>query len=241
MNEYWDTEADVVVVGFGAAGSTCAIEARAAGSTVCVLEKAPSEHAGGNSRVSGQIWFKNNDVERSKVYLRSLCGDRPIPEPIVHAWAVETSRNSEWIGHLGGQYALMDYHHEPEFPELEGSDCYGGYLHIAPTWGHSRLYSLLSRVAVERGAEVLYETRAARLITDPNTTRIIGVDAFRAGRPFRVSARRGVVLASGGFEHNHQMVRDFLGLPALGAPWGACTTLATGIAWRRRSARRSGT
>lgn len=216
----WDLEADVVVVGFGDAGSAAALEALAAGAEVVVLEKAPEEHAGGNSRVSGQIWFKNDDVERSKVYLRSLCGDRPIPEAIVEVWATETAANTAWIEALGGQHMLMDYHREPEFPELEGSDCYGGYLHLEPTWGHSRLYQLLSSAAKERGARVLYATPAARLAVDDDGS-VVGVEAQSADGPLGIRARRAVVLTSGGFEANAEMIRDHLGLPATGVPWGS--------------------
>ena len=47
----WDEEADVVVVGYGFAGSAAAIAAHDAGAKVLMLEKAPEEHKGGNSRV----------------------------------------------------------------------------------------------------------------------------------------------------------------------------------------------
>jgi len=51
----WDEEADVVIVGYGFAGSAAAIAAHDAGANVLLLEKAPEADKGGNSRVSGQI------------------------------------------------------------------------------------------------------------------------------------------------------------------------------------------
>jgi len=70
----WDDEADVVVVGYGFAGSAVAIAAHDAGASVLMLEKAPEEHKGGNSRVSGNILFWPNDVEKAKTYFKALAG-----------------------------------------------------------------------------------------------------------------------------------------------------------------------
>jgi succinate dehydrogenase/fumarate reductase flavoprotein subunit len=49
LPEQWDMEADVVVVGFGAAGAAAAITAQALGANVLLLEKAPTGQEGGNS------------------------------------------------------------------------------------------------------------------------------------------------------------------------------------------------
>ena len=43
----WDRDADVVVVGYGAAGAATAITARDAGAKVLILEKAPEGEEGG--------------------------------------------------------------------------------------------------------------------------------------------------------------------------------------------------
>jgi succinate dehydrogenase/fumarate reductase flavoprotein subunit len=44
------------------------------------------------------------------------------------------------------------------------------------------------------------------LITD-ESGRVVGVEAERDGKPFRIGARRGVVLATGGFENSEEMRR----------------------------------
>ena len=48
-----------------------AIAARDADARVLVLEKMPEGKEGGNTRISGGIWFHNPDVEGQKSYLRA--------------------------------------------------------------------------------------------------------------------------------------------------------------------------
>src|ERR1700722_9942504 len=55
----WDVEADVVVIGSGAAGLTAALAAHDGGAKVVVIEKAST--VGGASAVSGGVvWVPNN-------------------------------------------------------------------------------------------------------------------------------------------------------------------------------------
>ena len=54
MPHTWDYEADVVVVGFGAAGVATSVTAHELGAKVVILEKAPEGQEGGNTRVAGQ-------------------------------------------------------------------------------------------------------------------------------------------------------------------------------------------
>ena len=218
----WDHEADIVVLGCGAAGAAAAIAGHDAGAEVLVLEKMPKTTAGGNTRISGGIWFNNVDSGRAAIYLRSLCGAYRVPEPVIHAWAKETAANTPWLETIGatvGPHA--DY--KPEYPELDGSDCYGGYMGIEGRLGHELLHNFLVSAIRERAIEIVYEAGGRDLITDVETGRVTGVVAERGGAPFRARARRGVVLATGGFENNKDMVRDYLGLgdsPVWGSPAG---------------------
>lgn len=218
----WDIEADIVVLGSGAAGSAAAIEGHDCGAKVVILEKMPAAHAGGNTRVSGGIWFNNVDADRAAVYLESLCGDFKVPQPVVRAWADETARNTDWMISLGAKVGPhADY--TPEYPELDGSDCYGGYMAIEGKIGNALLHDFLQSAIRQRGIETFHETPGQELVTDPATGRVVGVVAMRGGKPFRVGARRGVVLATGGFENNPEMVRDYLGMgdsPVWGSPAG---------------------
>lgn len=85
----WDRQAEVVVVGFGAAGAATAITACEAGARVILLDKAPQGHEGGNTRVAGQGYLNTSSVEKAITYLHALCGPYRVPDPMVRVWAEE--------------------------------------------------------------------------------------------------------------------------------------------------------
>lgn len=64
MTIEWDSEFDVVVVGFGDAGAAAAITAADEGANVLLLDKAPEHYEGGNSRYCEQlicVWDNEQD------------------------------------------------------------------------------------------------------------------------------------------------------------------------------------
>jgi succinate dehydrogenase/fumarate reductase flavoprotein subunit len=77
------------------------------------------------------------------------------------------------------------------------------------------LIGALFLAVIERDIPVEFEKRARRLVKEDG--RIIGVVAEDAqGRDFAVRARRGVVIASGGFEWNETLVKAFVRGPLTG-------------------------
>ncbi|NLT30091.1 MAG: FAD-dependent oxidoreductase [Propionibacterium sp.] len=216
---------DVVVLGSGAAGAAAAISAHDAGASVLILEKCAPDQAGGNTRVSGSSIFHSLDAERGATYLRSLADRFPLPEDVVHTWATETVANADWLTSIGANLQkVVGYGDQPEYPELDGSDAYGGYLAIDGVLGHQVLWEFLMGALAERGIEIRHETPARRLLTDQRGA-VTGVIAEHAGTEVSITARRGVVLATGGFQANPELVQQYLPLsePKL---WG--TPHATG-------------
>ncbi|MGB3929924.1 MAG: FAD-dependent oxidoreductase, partial [Sphingobium sp.] len=77
------------------------------------------------------------------------------------------------------------------------------------------LVGALFKAVIDREIPVLFEKRARRLLKDGD--RVIGVVAEDAdGWDFRARARRGVVIATGGFEWNEALVKTFLRGPLTG-------------------------
>jgi succinate dehydrogenase/fumarate reductase flavoprotein subunit len=209
-SQHWDCEADLVSVGFGGAGAATAITAADAGASVILLDKAPKGEEGGNTRVAAQGYLNTSTPERAKIYLNALCGPHTVPQDMVDVWADEMCKNNDWLRQIGGD--PQEHHHQPsgiEFPELPGSDCVHKFHH-GDRLGYSKTWEFLAQAVHDRPIDVRYATPGRRLIQDPLTQAVIGVEAASAGRIIRVKARKSVVLTCGGFENNQEMIREFL-------------------------------
>jgi 3-oxo-5alpha-steroid 4-dehydrogenase len=75
-----------------------------------------------------------------------------------------------------------------------------------PPAGGSALFKCLWDGVTKSAIEVLLETRAMELLIDPIRKHVLGVKAESKGTTLYIKARRGVVLGSGGFSHDKEMV-----------------------------------
>jgi succinate dehydrogenase/fumarate reductase flavoprotein subunit len=211
---HWDADADVVVVGFGAAGVAAAVTAHDLGAKVVILEKAPEGQQGGNTRVAGQGYLNTSSVDDAIAYLTALCGPYTVPPAMVRVWAEEMGRNNAWLQSLGGD--PQEHQHPPvgiEFPNLPGADCVHKF-HDGPTYGYSYTWQLFERLVKQRPIAILYETPGGELIQHNATKEILGVRAKRGEKSVFVKAKKAVVLTCGGFENNQEMIRNYLsGVP----------------------------
>jgi succinate dehydrogenase/fumarate reductase flavoprotein subunit len=213
--ENWDKEADVVVVGYGGAGASAAITAHDAGAKVLILEKMAV--GGGNTGVSGGSIFTPTDVEGAVLYFNALTADLglPVDPAMVRTWAEEMSLNRKWVESLGGPIAWdSNPGFAPEWPGVPGAD--SAHTFTIPPPGQSRgrgydLFNFLSAQVSARQMEVLYQTAGKELVTNCRGE-VLGVVAEAAGRKVAIKAKRAVILTTGGFENNQQMVQDYLGL-----------------------------
>jgi 3-oxosteroid 1-dehydrogenase len=72
---------------------------------------------------------------------------------------------------------------------------------------------------------VLLSTQLTNLATDGD--RVVGVEVVRGGTPSTIRATRGVLLATGGFEHNERMRKEYQQAP-IGTEWTVGTAGNTG-------------
>jgi succinate dehydrogenase/fumarate reductase flavoprotein subunit len=80
----------------------------------------------------------------------------------------------------------------------EGLVCYGGALAGG-----------LLKAVLDRGLEPMLSTAARELVVDDG--RVVGLRAEQAGKELVIAAKRGVILASGGFEWSRELTARFLG------------------------------
>jgi succinate dehydrogenase/fumarate reductase flavoprotein subunit len=221
----WDDEADIVVLGIGAAGLMTSITAKDQGADVLILEKAPEEHAGGNTRVSGQGYWCPETTDNAVEYQKGLSNGFPIPDDMEQVFHEHSIHVTEWLTELGADMQTIPTAGEyPDFPGAAEYVCWSTEGN-----GFQRLWLLLMENAIQkRGIRVRYETRAVELVRDVKTGEIRGVVAENEGTKINVKAKKAVALCTGGFENNQDMIRDYLGMPC-GYPKGSPYNTGDGI------------
>ena len=224
----WDRETDVIVVGSGT-GLAAALASAVSGSETLVLEK--WESIGGSTKMSGGVlWIPNNPVmvrdgiedsrENAMTYVKMVAQGQADDE-IIEAFVdkgpemvsfIEEHADFNWRSSV----LLTDYH--PEWPgsvfqgrNLE-PDLSGSSITLGP-----KLVQGLADAVEKAGGEILLETPVKRLVTRLNsdgTQEVLGVVAESEGADIAIKARRGVVLAAGGYDWNFEMKKHFLRGPS---------------------------
>lgn len=243
----WDREADVVIVGYGGAGATCAFTAAEAGAEVLVLEK--GDQGGGNSAcIAGSLLVTSVDDEQALTYLDWMCAGQT-EKDVLQAYVDGLRDVPQFQSRLGFDLKPDPQPFRadgffPEFPQAPGNEGLLGISYIAAPGG-AAMWESIARLAEGAGARIEYSTPASRLIQDPTTRAIVGVIAQTAdGSEIAVKARRGVVLATGGYEFNEEMRQQylthcpvlFLGSPNLTGDGVAMASAAGAKLWHMNSA-----
>ena len=217
---------DVVVVGCGIAGLSASVSALQAGASVTILERAPKEERGGNTRWTESLLRMKSESAVSddfEAHFMANAGHHLDPGLVN-----ETARDySEWpaivktLGFTDPELiASFAAAAGPTIGWLKGFGVRFDFLptyfitsaspRMAPVGGGLALVEALAGYAETHGASIRYEITARELLRDEDGT-IRGIRAVdRSGRGLRFRAR-SVVLASGGFEGNPEMLARYLG------------------------------
>ncbi|MFF2732443.1 FAD-binding protein [Streptomyces sp. NPDC058008] len=228
----YDTEADVLVVGFGCAGAAAAFEAASAGADVLVLERAGGPggssalsggelYLGGGTPVQAACGFEDT-ADDMFAYLSAALGPHA-DEDKLRAYCDGSTEHFQWFVDRGVpfEHSLWD---APAWmpPTRDGLMWLGenawpydtlarpvprGHRPAVGHFGGGLLMERLAAAAREAGATTHSDTLATALLTDDDG-RIVGVTARRYGQDLAVRARQGVVLTTGGFVDNEEMLTD---------------------------------
>ncbi|MBF6452231.1 FAD-dependent oxidoreductase [Nocardia cyriacigeorgica] len=244
----WDHTADVVVAGYGIAGVCAAIEAARAGASVLILERTGGWggaaalaggfiYLGGGTPLQRALGFDDTPQNMAEFLLAAL-GPGADREKIIdycegsvehYEWLVANGvpfkeefwaepgwepPHDEGLMYTGGENAApfntiadpAPRGHVPQMADKRTGEKGGGYMLMKP----------LAETAEKLGVGVEYDMRIQRLVVDGE--RVVGVIAKRYGQQVAIRAERGVVLATGSFAYQQQMIEGYaprlIGRPA---------------------------
>ncbi len=198
--------ADLVVVGGGLAGVAAALEAADRGASVLLLEK--MAELGGSSVLSGGcLAFAGTDLQRAQAIedsddllfsdLREV-GAFENDERVVRAYVAHQLDTYQWLRRQGAEFS----------PVIEASS--GQSVPRVHTVDPADLVRLLARRARATGrVEILTGSAVRRLLRGPAGERVEGLTVEDDAGGVSVASRRGVILASGGFSRNPELIHRF--------------------------------
>ncbi|MGH8736468.1 MAG: FAD-dependent oxidoreductase, partial [Burkholderiales bacterium] len=221
---------DVVVVGAGNAAFCAALAARGRGASVLVLERAPQDEAGGNSRfTAGGMRVAYAGVDDLRRLMPDLTDDE------VARTDFGTYTEAQFLDDMG---RVTQYRCDPDLTEVlvkrsletllwmhgkgirfapiygrqafkvDGKFKFWGGMTVEAVGGGEGLVEAWTQSAKKHGVEIWYRARATELIADDSG--VHGVRLKKDGKTVEVRAR-SVVLAGGGFQANPEWRTRYLG------------------------------
>ena len=251
----WHLSTDVLVAGSGAAGLAAAIDARRAGADVLLVEKL--NRYGGSSSLSGGVVYCGggtalqkslgfeHTVEAMYGYIAESGRKHPHLDKI-QLYCEQSVEHFDWLVGNGVPY-------NKQFTPAKGlsfdeSSLYFSGNEEAWPWrdkwapiprghvpwekGHQggrKLMRTLIASAQKQGVAMMKRVAGERLVL-AGDGRVVGAVVTIAGERKAIKARRGVVLACGGFIHNRDMVKQHAPeLYDVSAPWANAGDTGDGI------------
>lgn len=207
-------QADVVVVGAGASGVSAAVTAADKGAKVIIVEKTGVIGGASNLSWAGKFYNSSAAVENGiKVNV-----EQEIADWIANNhWRVDAAAIRQYVTKSGETYDwLKSKGYVTTFLNFAGEQ-----LHVLPAYDtrEQTLRKMLAASVEKNGGQVITETTAKELMTDASGA-VVGVKAAKAdGTTLEISAK-SVVMATGGYAGNKEMVKEAFGFEGVNGGLG---------------------
>ncbi len=236
--ENFAAHTDVIVCGFGGAGGSAGLEAARAGAQVILFERASGSGGStglsscemylggsGGTKLQKDLGFEDS-TENMIAYLETALGERGDAEKI-KLYAEGAADHFDWVESLGVTYkraVMMGRDVVPltdesllftgnertlEFAEKADPVPRGHLPSHEGDFGGRIFMDALTEAVTAAGVDVHYDSRVMHLLVQDDG-RVAGVGVREDNQMRYYGARRGVVLASGGFIMNQEMTRRYL-------------------------------
>ena len=240
----WDREADIVVVGSGAAALSAAVAAASKGASVLVLEAAPVA-GGATARSGGGYWIPNNRFMREKGWTDPR--EDAVRYMARYSFTELYDPNAPFYGIPENNYHQMEAMYDNAAPAVELLESLGAmqyraddswdYWDYAPenkapqgrlVWtvprpntnarGGAELIAQMKDWLDKKNMPILLDHRVTKLILN-SKKEVIGVEATTddGARTLSFRALKAVHFGSGGFILNKELRLNFQRGPVFGA------------------------
>lgn len=217
-----EMDVDVLVCGFGPAGIAAALSSAQHGLNTLVVEK--NDTGTINSTTIGGIndrIHKMYGVEFDEAMLRNeaMVKNGYRANPMLYKKLSETNGEAVdwWLDQMpfeDEQYPLTFFGYSgAEFPDFKdmydvtaGDHSWNTSINI-PFGSPAEMLEHMTNKVLEAGAQIMYETPVVQLITD-ESGKVTGAFVKNADGYIKVNAAKGVVLATGGYEHNLKKLKE---------------------------------
>ncbi|NNJ29831.1 flavocytochrome c [Lacrimispora defluvii] len=201
-----EKQADIVIIGAGGAGMTAAVEATQKGATnLIVLEKMPI--TGGNTvRATGGLnaaetpYQKADGIEDSiELFVEdTMKGGKNLNDPkLVQVMAEQSADAVTWVNEIGGDLSVVG--------QFGGASVKRIHRPSDTSAVGPMLVNALNAKLKELDVPVFLETEAVHILLNEEGA-VTGVQAAtKGGEPYTISCK-AVILASGGFGANSELV-----------------------------------
>ena len=201
----WDQSYDVVVIGAGGAGLAAACVAAQSNLKTVVLEKQRS--IGGSSILCGGKWsVAGTDEQKAKgikdspeLFLEDMLktGQYKNDPELVKAF-IKASRE---------HYEFMTKERGLKPKEIVAAA--GMSVPRAHNFTPKLVLENMRDYINEHAVKIVFNTRVEKLIWDPDKDCICGVQASTRNKTILIEAKKGVIIASGGFARNKELLKKY--------------------------------
>lgn len=235
---------DVIVVGSGAAGTSAAVTAAAAGARVIQLEKAPitggtSAKSGGGIWIPNNYWLRERGIDDARMPFLAYCANYSFPHifdpssptlgleqnsfDLLAAFYDNAAATLDWMIKIGamrvgkgkGMPDFIDYGITDGWNKVPSGRGLFPRKDDDTTGFGAELMRRMAGKARELNVETLTEHEATRLLTDDNGA-VIGIEAKTPQGTVSFGATKGVIFGSGGFTYNREMLNLHMKEPVFG-------------------------
>lgn len=202
-----DIQTDIVIVGAGGAGLSAALSASQGGAKVMLLEKDVTVGGTGNfaegifgveTAMQRELWI---DLTKDKVFMDEMTEMHwGTNAALVRNFHNHSAATIEWLISQGVKF------------EGPSHNFYGNNKtwHLIDGLGAGLIKALNEKVVKDKNITLMLETPGRELII--KNGRVAGVKAENEDGEYNIYAKGGVIIATGGYANNIEMVKKYTGL-----------------------------